>query len=223
MPVIAVFDTHIHGDHWLGNDAFKRAFPDVAIYGHPDMKAKAEITGKEWVERFARVTEGATKGTRPVAPNKTVNDGDVLKFGETTLRIHHTGKAHTSGDIMVEVIEQGVLFLGDIVVIGRLPRMGDASFKGNIAAIDRALSTKAKIFVPAHGRSGGREVPQLYRSYLTTLYEYVRKYYDKGLADFEMKPKIAPALSAYKSWHEYNNELGRHISLLYLQIEAEAF
>ncbi len=25
LPVIAVFDTHVHGDHWLGNDAIKRA------------------------------------------------------------------------------------------------------------------------------------------------------------------------------------------------------
>ena len=26
-PVIAVFNTHIHGDHWLGNQAVKRAYP----------------------------------------------------------------------------------------------------------------------------------------------------------------------------------------------------
>jgi len=24
-PVIAVFNTHIHGDHWLGNDRHRRA------------------------------------------------------------------------------------------------------------------------------------------------------------------------------------------------------
>jgi len=37
MPVIAVFDTHVHGDHWLGNDAIQRAYPDAAIYGHQTM------------------------------------------------------------------------------------------------------------------------------------------------------------------------------------------
>ena len=31
-PVIAVFDTHVHGDHWLGNDAIQRAYPDAEIY-----------------------------------------------------------------------------------------------------------------------------------------------------------------------------------------------
>ena len=25
-PVVAVFNSHFHGDHWLGNDAFMRAF-----------------------------------------------------------------------------------------------------------------------------------------------------------------------------------------------------
>ena len=33
-PVIAVFNTHVHGDHWLGNQAIRQAFPDVPIYAH---------------------------------------------------------------------------------------------------------------------------------------------------------------------------------------------
>ena len=39
LPVIAVFNTHIHGDHWLGNQAIREAYPDVPIYGHTKMLA----------------------------------------------------------------------------------------------------------------------------------------------------------------------------------------
>ena len=32
-PVLAVFNTHVHGDHWLGNQAIRARYPDVPIYG----------------------------------------------------------------------------------------------------------------------------------------------------------------------------------------------
>ena len=36
-PVLAVFNSHIHGDHWLGNQAIKQAYPDAVIYAHERM------------------------------------------------------------------------------------------------------------------------------------------------------------------------------------------
>ena len=54
-PIVAVFNTHVHGDHWLGNQAVKAAWPDVAIYGHPNMLALIEQgEGKAWVDMIAR-------------------------------------------------------------------------------------------------------------------------------------------------------------------------
>ncbi|MEK7304327.1 MAG: MBL fold metallo-hydrolase, partial [Pseudomonadota bacterium] len=41
-PIIAVFNTHIHGDHWLGNDAIHRAYPKAVIYAHPKMMEKTQ-------------------------------------------------------------------------------------------------------------------------------------------------------------------------------------
>jgi glyoxylase-like metal-dependent hydrolase (beta-lactamase superfamily II) len=36
-PIFAVFNTHIHGDHWLGNQAIVEQYPSVNIYAHIDM------------------------------------------------------------------------------------------------------------------------------------------------------------------------------------------
>ncbi|NNJ90035.1 MAG: MBL fold metallo-hydrolase, partial [Gammaproteobacteria bacterium] len=36
-PVVAVFDSHVHGDHWLGNQAFMEKYPEVKIYAHHEM------------------------------------------------------------------------------------------------------------------------------------------------------------------------------------------
>ena len=106
-PVIAVFNTHIHGDHWLGNQAIRAAYPDIPIYGHPNMVALIEAgEGRTWVDLMERLTEGKTVGTGITGPTKTVDNGDTFKYGGITFRVHHYGKAHTTSDIMIEIPEQ---------------------------------------------------------------------------------------------------------------------
>lgn len=224
QPVIAVFNTHVHGDHWLGNDAIRRAHPQAVIYAHPRMRdAINNGAGESWIALFEQMTEGAIKETTVVPPDMAVDDGEIVKLGDRRFRIHHTGIAHTDGDIMVEVLEEGVLFLGDNAFAERMPRLDDGHFNGNIAALDAALKTSARHFVPGHGRTGGPEVARNYRDMLSRLYASVEKHYEQGLSDYEMKPKVAEDLAAYRGWSGFDEALGRLVSLAYLQVEAEAF
>lgn len=222
--IIAVINSHIHGDHWLGNDAIKQSFPKVDVYGHQDMINKArDGGGEQWIKLLNGMTAGAVAGTRPLIPNKALKDGDVLTFGSTTFRIHHTGHAHTHGDLMVEVPEERVYFLGDIVLHGRIGRMDDGNFMGNIKAIDHALAVNDYLYVPGHGKSGDKTIPLAYRTYLETVYKTVSGLYSDGVSDFEMKPRVLGKLADYQTWHEFSNEVGRHVSLCYLEVEQAAF
>ena len=223
-PVVAIINSHIHGDHWLGNEGVLKHFPDAKVYGHQDMIDRAKAgAGEDWIKLMNELTNGAIAGTKPVIPAHALKDGDVLKIGSSRFRIHHTGQAHTHGDLMVEVMGQNVFFLGDIVLHSRVGRMDDGNFKGNIAAIDRALKSDARIYVPGHGQSGDKSIPLAYRGYLDTIYKTVSSLYNNGISDFEMKPVVDSKMGAYKNWVSYNDELGRHISLCYLQVEQDAF
>jgi len=223
-PVVAVFNTHIHGDHWLANDAIKTTFPEAVIYAHPRMKARAEVgSGVTQLKRFNDLTEGALTGTRIVIPDAAVDRGDVLGFGDTEFRIHHPDKAHTDNDLMIEIVGKKVLFLGDVVRGGAVGAMTDGNFKGNIAAIDQALGTGADYFVPGHGPGGDRAVPQAYQAYLNKLYAAVQSLYEEDLTDFEMKPLVTKSLGAYRDWFGFEVFLGPHISQAYLEVENEAF
>lgn len=222
-PVIAVFNTHIHGDHWLGNDAIRSAYPQAVIYAHPNMRAKAAGEGETWLKLMSALTDDATKGTRALAPTMDIEHDETLALGGKHFHVLHTGVAHTDGDLMIEVMEDGVLFLGDNAVAEFTARMDDGNFKGNIAAAEAALKTNAKIFVPGHGKSGGREVVENYRTYLKTLHATVKKYFDQGTSDFDMKDKVIDDLKPYQKWAMFDAEIGRLISLAYLQIEADAF
>jgi glyoxylase-like metal-dependent hydrolase (beta-lactamase superfamily II) len=222
-PIVAVFNTHAHGDHWLGNEGIKLAYPRAVIYAHPKMKAMAiQDEGRMWIKAFNERSNGAAEGTTPVGPDKAVNDGDVITIGGTRFRILLPGPAHSDHDLMVELPDEKVLFFGDIVRDGLFSPF-QASFKGNIAAIDRGLKTGAKVFVPGHGRSGDAKVARNYRHFLLGLREQVRRHYRDGLSDFEMKPRIAQALDAYRHWAGRDESLGPLISAAYIEIETEEF
>jgi glyoxylase-like metal-dependent hydrolase (beta-lactamase superfamily II) len=224
-PVIAVFNTHVHGDHWLGNQAIKAAYPKAVIYAHP--KTIEEIRageGDQWLKRLDDATQGATRGTAVVAPDIGLDNGDVLQLHGMHFHIYHNARAHTDSDIMIEVPEEGVIFLGDIVLNHRIaanfPEQSDV--RGQIAAIDMALDTRANHFIPGHGLSGDREIAQTERAFLVALHAAVKKYHDQGLTDFEMKEKVMNDLSAYGKWVGFNG-MGRVISAAYREIEIESF
>jgi glyoxylase-like metal-dependent hydrolase (beta-lactamase superfamily II) len=223
-PILAVFNSHIHGDHWLGNQAIRARYPDVPIYGHERVGPKVLAgAGTEWVQLMLRLTENATAGTEVVKPDHPVKDGDELSIGGLTYRVMNNDKAHTDTDIMLHVKEKGVMFLGDNAGHGRILRLEGGSFAGNIQALDNALATGATVFVPGHGSSGGSEVAQRYHDYLDTLYSTARQGVEDGLADFEIRPLLLPKLQPWQQWAGFDIELGPHISGAYLEAEAAAF
>lgn len=223
-PVLAVFNSHIHGDHWLGNQAIRAKYPDVPIYGHERVGPKVVAgAGTEWVELMLRLTDNATAGTEVVKPDQPVSDGDAFTIGGLTYRVMNNDKAHTDTDIMLHVEELDVMFLGDNAGHGRILRLEGGSFPGNIEALDHALATEATVFVPGHGPSGGREVAERYRDYLRTLYATVEQGVEDGLADFEIRPLLMPKLQPWSQWAGFDEELGRHINGAYLEAEAAAF
>jgi len=223
-PILAVFNTHIHGDHWLGNQAVRAKYPDVPIYGHERVGPKVIAgAGTEWVELMLSMTEQATAGTDVVSADHPVKDGDVIQAGGLSYRVMNNDKAHTDTDIMLHVPELKVMFLGDNAGYGRVLRLEGGSFVGNVEALDNAMATDARVFVPGHGRTGGIEVPTAYRDYLQTLYEAAQHGVEEGLADFEIRPLLLPKLEPWSQWAGFDTELGRHINGAYLEAEAAAF
>ena len=225
-PVIAVFNTHVHGDHWLGNHGVREVYPKVPIYAHVRMIERVSAKeGDDWINLFMGMTKGAVAGTKVVGPNIGLKGGEELTLDGVTLRTHHTGHAHTDHDLMIEVVDDKGLFFGDIVAAKRVPNSDvpqDASFKGTITAIKTMLNGQFEVFIPGHGRSGGREVPDSSLRFLEKLHSSVTKYYNQGLVDHEMKNQVINDLSEYKDWNNFT-EMGRVINFVYQEVERDNF
>jgi len=223
-PVTHVFNTHIHGDHWLSNDIIKQSYPDITVIADPRMIEKAKSgEGQSWIDLLDQLTNGASRGTKIMYPTKSATNNDHIKIHNFNFNIHTVGKGHSDTDIMIEFIEDSILFTGDNVAYERIIRMDDGSFRDTIKACDRAISLNLKHYVPGHGPTGNISIIKSQKRYLSILYKQVGRYYEEGLADFEMKPKIVESLKEFKSWNGFDEQVGKHISLAMLEIEQAEF
>ena len=223
--LLAVFNTHVHGDHWLGNQAIREAEPEIPIYAHQRMIERiGDGEGDAWIDTFMKSTDGAVAGTRVVAPSIGLEGGERLALGGVEFLVHHTGRAHTDHDIMIEYPREKSLFLGDIVTSQRVQsaRPADSDIRGQIAAIEYALDLDVEVYIPGHGTAAGREMVIAQLRFLQVLYASVAHHYEAGLSDYEMKPLVEQDIAAYESWQNFD-ELGRVISHVYLQVEEDAF
>lgn len=226
-PVIAVFNTHVHGDHWLGNEGVLKSYPDAPIYAHQIMIERLKSgEDKVWADMFSTMTEQITANTVPVIPTKGLTGGETVNFGDFELNIYHVDQAHTDNDIMIEVPTDKALFFGDVLNNRGVPHSGaphDASYKGTINTLSTMLENKdIKIYIPGHGQSGGRDIPEASLEFLQKLYALVEKYYAEGMMDFEMKDKIVAELADYKDWASFDS-IGRVISFIYQEVEQDNF
>ena len=225
-PVVAIFNSHVHGDHWLGNAVIRDAYPDVRIYAHERAIERLNSgEAEQWLDIFMQSTENAIAGTDIVLPDNALKGGETIKIAGNTYKTHHAGHAHTDSDLMVEYTDGKTLFAGDVVVYGSMvsnARPEDFSAKGQIEALSYVLKLPVDTYVPGHGPTGDREIPEATRRFLVTLYDSVQTYYDEGLQDFEMRDKVAADMSEFSGWSGFD-QIGRLISHVYQQIEASEF
>ncbi|WP_428088142.1 MBL fold metallo-hydrolase [Candidatus Thioglobus sp.] len=224
-PVIATFNTHVHGDHWLGNQAILEYYPNTKIYAHPQMIAEAKDgEGDNWVGVMDRLTEGLSQGTVATYPTDSTTHLQEIVLDNETFRIHNnvTGVAHTNTDIMIEHVGSKTLFLGDNNFRHRFGRFdGSSDMHGNIEVLQYAIDLGLDNYVPGHGLSGdANEAVQPFLTYLRIIKEESKKGYDEDLADYEIKPFADKRLAEYKDWSGYDEQLGQHINKMLLEIET---
>jgi glyoxylase-like metal-dependent hydrolase (beta-lactamase superfamily II) len=227
-PVVAVFNSHFHGDHWLGNHAFARTFgPDLPIHALPPTIAQIRGTeGSTWRTLMERWTNQATLGTEVVAPNRPVHAGQRFSFGDVTLVMHHHGAAHTTSDLCVQVVEDGLTHVGDIAMANRIANIDDGSYPGTFryyAALKATLGDQ--LWVPCHGEPG-RDLLDTYGRFLAGIWEPCVQAVKDGRDEATAKAMVLrdPRVAARaKTMAGFDSNIGKYVSLAYLEAEKEAF
>lgn len=226
-PVVAIINTHYHGDHWLGNDAFATAYPGLPIYAHAGtIRAISGMQGNLWRTLMEQWTNQATVGTRVVPPNTAVDHGRELEFGDVTLRIHHYGTAHTPYDLCVEVVADKLTCVGDVAMDRRIANMDDGSYLGTQATYDQLeKNAGSAIWLPGHGQPGPG-VLQWNRELFDGIYRTCEQAVREGLPIDAAKARVLkdPRVAGRaKETKGFDSNIGKYVSLAYLEAEAAAF
>ena len=226
-PVIAIINTHYHGDHWLGNHAYVEAYgASLPLYSHPGtITAVQGVQGNMWRTLMEQWTNQATLGTHVVPPNQPLQNGAELKFGDVTLRMHHMGTVHTPFDLCVEVLEDKLMLVGDVAMDRRIANMDDGSYLGTLKAYDMLEKTGSTIWLPGHGEPGNK-VLTWNRELFEGIYRPCEQAIKDGLGLEEAKvlvlkdPRVA---SRARDTKGFESNIGKYVSLAYLEAEAAGF
>lgn len=138
--------THGHGDHIGGVKALKDKY-DIPVLIHKEDEEMLKDANKNLSKTMAF-------GAIEIIPDRTLVDGDIIKFGELEATILHT-PGHTKGGICLKI--ENYLISGDTLFKGSIGRTD--LYGGDYETLISAIKTKLLVLddeivvLPGHGQS----------------------------------------------------------------------
>ena len=144
--------THYHAVRTLGASAFGAR----RIIAHDNTRALIDERGlADWASeqgRMPRLFTGAETIPGLTHPTDTFAERMTLDLGNRTVELRHLGRGHTSGDLVVWLPDERILFAGDLVEAQAAPYMGD-SYPGawSTGTLDAVAALGARQLVGGRG------------------------------------------------------------------------
>ncbi len=144
--------THYHAVRTLGASAFGAR----RIVAHAQTAALIEERGLEdWASeqgRMPRLFAGADTIPGLTRPTHTFGESMSIDLGNRRVELHHLGRGHTSGDLVVWLPDEGISFAGDLVEAQAAPYMGDSHpGEWSTTTLDRVAALGATQLVGGRG------------------------------------------------------------------------
>jgi cyclase len=157
-------NSHWHGDHMLGN----QAFTGIRIVATPRTKELIETVGAQRLEANKQAfREESPELLAIVLTPPTETFDDVLDLGRAELLTY--GGGHTESDAFVWVADAGVLLAADLVVIDSHAWVGDGDVRSWRRILTGLAELDAAVVIPGHGPVGTGDDIALMDAYLEEL------------------------------------------------------
>lgn len=192
-------NTHIHGDHTGGNDAFSKL--GITIVAHDQVR---ERMMKESVnKRMNRTTPPRDKAALPIV---TFSDKLNFHLNDEEIELIHLDKGHTDGDVAIYFKKANVIHTGDAFVRYGYPFIDESSgggINGFVSSLDKILSIindQTKV-IPGHGELATKADVKALRDQVADIREQVSNALKKG--------KKAEDLATLGITDKYEEKLGK--------------
>src|SRR3990167_7171367 len=118
QPVKWAVNVNSQNHQWLGNGYFKSI--GTVILAHKEADRVMRDVGETQIAANKTLLKEKAAGTTLTYPDELVDDKREIKLGNTVVQLLYFGHAHTPGDIVVWLLQQRVVFAGDIVYTERM-------------------------------------------------------------------------------------------------------
>ncbi|MCS6998886.1 MAG: MBL fold metallo-hydrolase [Aquificaceae bacterium] len=190
-PLKYAIITHYHPDHWYGAKTYKEL--GAKIVAHKNLlefyrSGDAQVALEANRQRFGELFKGVTL----VAPDVVVSERLSLRVGEKSFEIIPLPPAHTDNDLLVYMPKERVLFTGDLVMLNRVPFMGDrnASSKGLLQALQRIKQMDAKVLLGGHNEPMDMSAVDFTIGYVQFLRENIKNMKAQGKSIDEIREAL---------------------------------
>ena len=216
LPVKLVINTHIHDDHWLGNNFFTDS--GVRVLSSDDFKVNADMSIPTRMQTY--ISPEAYAKTKPTLPSEMISSDTNLTIGNQRLELKFTKhKAHTAKDLVVYLPKSKVLIAADLVFNDRLPSVRGGDINGWIAALDDLDKLGARHVVGGHGERTDKEAVKMTRDYFTQMRTEIRAAIAEGLSIDETIKKVS--MDKYKKYKLYEGTHRHNVEASYRVLEWE--
>jgi len=217
--VALVLNTHLHGDHVLGNAYF--AERGAVIMAHENVRPRLiEPSASQLTGRTPDPLEG---GFLPVI--NIGDEGAVITMNGLTARMHHAPDAHTDGDLWVHFEEADVIHAGDLLFSGLFPFIdldNGGTVEGFIAGMQAVADAAGPdtAIIAGHGPLSTREDVLASISMVSEARARVAALAAQGL-DLESVRQAAPLDDFHEDWNWGFITTERMIWTLYRDVTGE--
>jgi glyoxylase-like metal-dependent hydrolase (beta-lactamase superfamily II) len=150
-PIRSVIVSHYHADHIYGLQALKAAGAEIWAHRKAEIYLASDLATSRLAQRRAELYPWVDENTRIVPPDVWIDGDTGFRLGALTFRLIYSGGAHSPEDTLMFVVEDRVLFAGDLLFAGRVPFVGPADSRGWLAAMGKMIAVNARVVVPGHG------------------------------------------------------------------------
>jgi glyoxylase-like metal-dependent hydrolase (beta-lactamase superfamily II) len=206
-----VVNTHANGDHCYGNAlmagseivASARCAEEMAQLPPSAMAGfmRAAPTLGPAGEFLARIfAPFSFDGIPEALPTSTFEGRLDLRIGDRRVELLEVGPAHTAGDVVAHLPDDGVVFTGDILFHGGHPIVWAGPVGNWVRACDRILGLGAAVIVPGHGPLADPGAVADLKGYFEHLTSEARPRHAAGMSALDAARDID--LGPYAGWGE---------------------